>query len=143
MKMRLLTRGVADCKIVLPENMTVVEKTAADELGDYIEKTFSVTLPVVTENKADGKCIYVGHTEYAKNEGVFGKSRENWIIAVRNGSLILTGGKDRGDRGVLYAVYHFLDKLNRLVDDSLDASGFLKSLIEFNNFVSAFCDQLN
>lgn len=110
MKMRLLTRGVADCKIVLPENMTVVEKTAADELVDYIEKTFSVTLPVVTENKADGKCIYVGHTEYAKNEGVFGKSRENWIIAVRNGSLILTGGKDRGDRGILYAVYHFLEE---------------------------------
>ena len=110
MKNVFLTKGTADCKIVVPDNMTIVEKTASEELVNYIEKTLSVKLPVVFENAAEGKCIYVGHTEYAKKEGVLGKSRENWIIAMRNGSLILTGGKDGGHRGILYATYHFLEE---------------------------------
>ncbi len=106
----LLKRGVNDCKIVIPENAHVVEKTAAEELCNYIEKSLSIKLSVVSESEAEGKCIYVGHTEYAKKRNILGKSKENWIIAMADGNLVLTGGEKRGDRGIIYAAYHFLEE---------------------------------
>ena len=73
--MIFLKKGVSDCKIVIPENAHVVEKTASEELQNYIEKSLSVKLPIVSENEAEGKCIYVGHTEYAKKNNVIGNSK--------------------------------------------------------------------
>jgi len=105
-----IRRGVNDCKIVIPENAHIVEKTAAEELVSYIEKALSVKLPIVAESEAEGKCIYVGHTEYAKKNGILGKSKENWIIAVKERNLVLTGGVETGDRGIIYSVYHFLEE---------------------------------
>ena len=105
-----LTRGVADCKIVIPDDAHVVEKTASEELRNYIEKSLGIRLSVVTESEAVGKCIYVGHTEFAKKNGILGKSKENWIIAMVDGNLVLTGGVNRGDRGIIYSVYHFLEE---------------------------------
>ena len=109
--MIFLKKGVNDCKIVIPNDAHVVEKTAADELVNYIEKSLSVKLSVVTEGEAEGKCIYIGHTEYAKTNGALGKSKENWIIKMAGGNLILTGGIKRGDRGIIYAAYHFLEDI--------------------------------
>ena len=43
-----------DCKIVIPDNAHLVEKTAAEELQNYIEKALSVKLPVVSEGEAEG-----------------------------------------------------------------------------------------
>ena len=106
-----LKKGSCDCKIVIPENAHIVEQTAAEELVNYLEKALSVKLPVVTETEASGKCIYVGQTEYAKKQNVLGKSKENWIIAMKEDHLVLTGGKDRGDRGIIYSVYHFLEDI--------------------------------
>ncbi len=107
--MVFLKKDVNDCKIVIPENAHVVEKTAAEELRNYIEKSLSVKLSVVTESEAAGKCIYVGHTECAKKNNVLGKSKENWIIKMVDGNLILTGGVECGDRGIIYAAYHFIE----------------------------------
>ncbi|MBR3848707.1 MAG: DUF4838 domain-containing protein [Oscillospiraceae bacterium] len=101
-----LEKGVQSCRIVIPRNADIVEKTAAEELSKYIELSLSVSLPTVSEDKADGKCIYIGRTEYAKVNGFVGKSPENWIIAMRGGNLVLTGGEYRG---VIYAVYHFIE----------------------------------
>lgn len=109
--MIFLAKGVNDCKIVIPRNAHAVEKTAAAELQNYIEKALSVKLSVVTEDKAEGKFIYVGHTEYAKANNVLGKSKENWIIKMVGENLVLTGGVDRGDRGIIYSVYHFLEDI--------------------------------
>ena len=83
-----IRRGVNDCKIVIPKNAHIVEETAAEELVSYIEKALSVKLPIVSEKDASGKCIYVGHTEYAKRNGVLGKSNENWIIKMLDGREI-------------------------------------------------------
>ncbi|MBQ5778146.1 MAG: DUF4838 domain-containing protein, partial [Oscillospiraceae bacterium] len=109
MKKVFLEKGVKNCLIVIPEDASVVEKTAAEELRDYIEKSLAVKLPIVTESKAEGKCIFVGQTEYAKKAGVLGKSKENWIIKMVEGNLILTGGVEKMDRGIIYAAYHFLE----------------------------------
>lgn len=109
MKKAFMKRGGSDCKIVIPENAHVIEQTAAEELVNYFEKALDTVLPVVSEKEASGKCIYVGHTEYAQENGIHGKSKENWIITMHNGNLILTGGKEKGDRGIIYAAYHFLE----------------------------------
>ncbi len=125
-----LTRGVNDCKIVIPENAHIVEKTASEELQNYIERSLGIKLSVVTEKQAEGKCIYVGHTEYAKANNVLGKSKENWIIKMVDGNLVLTGGVERGDRGIIYATYHFLEEnlgvrwWNGLEDDVLTLDKF-------------------
>ena len=107
--MFFLKKGVVDCKIVISENAHIVEKTAAEELQNYIEKALSVSLPVVSEKEAAGRCMFVGHTEYAKDNNILGNSKENWIIKENEGKLILTGGAKRGDRGIIYSVYHFLE----------------------------------
>ena len=105
-EMVFLRKGIADCKIVIPNEAHIVEKTAAEELSKYIEKALSISLPIVSEDKAEGKCIYVGTTEYAKANALIGKSLENWIIAMKGGNLVITGGKYRG---VIYAAYHFIE----------------------------------
>lgn len=100
----------SNCLIVIPENAAIVEKTAAEELQTYIQKSLDLTLPVVHESAAEGTCIYVGHTAYAAQAGILGQSKEHWIIHMHNGNLILTGGQNTGDRGIIYAVYHFLEE---------------------------------
>ena len=123
-----LRRGVNDCKIVIPENAHIVEETAAEELVNYIEKSLGIKLSIVSETNAEGKCIYVGHTQFAKKAGVLGSSKENWIIKMVGGNLVLTGGVDAGDRGIIYAVYHFLEEnvgvrwWNMLEEDVLELS---------------------
>ena len=107
--MVFLKNGVCDCRIVIPNDAHAVEKTAAEELVNYIEKALSVKLLVVSEREAEGKCIYVGQTEFAKRAGIFGKSKENWIMKMVDGNLILAGGENRGDRGLMYSVYHFME----------------------------------
>ena len=111
MKKILAKRCESEYSIVIPDNAHAVEKTAAGELAEYIEKALSVKLPVLTEEKVSGKCIFVGQTKFAKVNGIVGKSKENWIIKMVGDNLILTGGVERGDRGIIYAAYHFLEDI--------------------------------
>lgn len=104
-----LTKRINDCLIVLPGDHSITEQTAAEEVQSYLEKALGIKYAIVPEQDAKGKCIYVGKTDFAKNAGIFGKSIENWIIAMHDGSLILTGGDGQYDRGIIYAAYHFLE----------------------------------
>ena len=111
MKSIFLTRGIADAHIVIPKNAAPVEQTAAKELNEYFKKSLDITLPIVAEGEETGKCIYIGKTAYAATACVVGTHKEHWLIHMHEDSLILTGGKDVGDRGIMYAVYHFLEDL--------------------------------
>jgi len=95
--------------IVIPTIPAPVEETAAQELQNYLKKALGTELPVCKEEAFAGKAFYIGHTQYAKTAGVFGKSEENWIIQLHEDNVILTGGVRENDRGILYAVYHFLE----------------------------------
>ncbi|MBQ4517053.1 MAG: DUF4838 domain-containing protein [Clostridia bacterium] len=97
--------------IAIPQNASNVEKTVAGELAEYVDKVYDVLLPVVSESSVSGKAFYVGHTEYAKNNGFTADSCENWMICVHNENVILHGGLTNTDRGVGYAVYHFLEDI--------------------------------
>lgn len=105
----LIKNRKTDYTIALPNNASVVEKKVADELATYIDKVFGLRLPIVSETMALGNAIYVGHTEYAKENGVTGDSTENWIVCVKDKNVILTGGLTNKDRGIAYSVYHFLE----------------------------------
>lgn len=102
----IISKGKTAYEIVLPVKPTVVEQTAAKELQEYLQKSTGVLIPVVAESNSVKKGIYVGATNYAKSAGAVDSREEAWIIKARNNNLILTGGQTRG---VLYAVYHFLE----------------------------------
>ena len=94
--------------IIIPEDCSEVEEYAANELRTYIRKATGVAIEIKEENNEE-KGIYVGHTRFAKNNDVCGNDEENWIIAEKDGSIIITGGLTNEDRGIPYAVYHFLE----------------------------------
>lgn len=104
-------RAVNDVTVVIPKNAAPVEHTAAEELTGYIKKSLDITLSTVREGEETGKCIYVGKTVYAEKAGITGTETEHWLIHMHGGNLILTGGKKIGDRGIIYAAYHFLEDI--------------------------------
>ena len=111
MSITIAKRGESEYSIVIPGTPHVIEETAAGEVAEYIEKALGVKLSVVSENGASGKGIYIGHTDFANKSGVVGNENENWIIAMVGDSLVLTGGVKKGDRGIIYAAYHFIEEV--------------------------------
>ncbi len=109
MNIPIILNYQTEYRIVIPTEASAVEKTAAEELKVYLKKAFSVELPIEKEDGSNQKGFYIGHTRYASSQGISGKSKENWILKMADGSLILTGGVTACDRGIVYAVYHFLE----------------------------------
>jgi len=101
--------------IYIPKNASAVEKNAAEELSQYLEKAYGVSFSICTET--DGEFgLYVGFTEYALSRHICPNScmderngAESWIVCSVDGSLVLTGGRKNTDRGILYAVEHYLE----------------------------------
>ncbi len=109
------TKGInnlAESVIVIPQNAVAAEVTAANELAAYLGKSTGGKLKIVCEGdeKQTSGLIYVGATQYMMKNGIDAGSlsQEQWFMRSVNGNLILTGGSPRG---VLYAVYHFLEEV--------------------------------
>ena len=108
----LASAGLADSDVLtiaVPQERVPAEKTAARELSEYLGKMTGRRVAVVPEDNAAGSAdIHLGGTAFAKKQipglGSFGK--EEWAVAVRDGTLVLAGGRPRG---TLYAVYHYLE----------------------------------
>lgn len=97
--------GVSGWNIVLPDAPTIVEKTAARELSEYLKLVTGADFQTIAEKDvpADGKSlIFVGNTAKApKKDYKF----DEILIKMDGGNLILSGHQRRG---CLYAVYSFL-----------------------------------
>ena len=105
--------GKTDYTIVLPDEPTPVEKTAASELQNYLTEITGAAFKTVSEKDlpAGAKAIYVGKTNKAQKTVDFStfKPDEIFLKSLDDGSIILAG---HDQRGTLYAVYTFLeDKL--------------------------------
>ena len=107
----LVSDGKSDYAIVLQEKPTHVEETAAAELQDYLRKMSGARLPVVRNPDYRGKAVRLGQTPVNARlaEVDFSKLKPDEIVLKRVGEdLVLTGDRPRG---VLYAVYEFLEDL--------------------------------
>jgi hypothetical protein len=97
--------GATAWKIVLPDEPTIVEKTAARELSGHLKLVTGANFPTIAEKDvpAGGRSlIFVGHTAQApKKDYKF----DEIFIKMDGGNLVLAGHKKRG---CLYAVYSFL-----------------------------------
>lgn len=96
----------SDYAIVLPAVASVLEKTAAKEIQEYLFKATDKKLEIVSENSNYRKGIFIGNTAFAQKHGIIDTRDEAWIFAAADNNLVINGGKLRG---VLYGVYHFLE----------------------------------
>ncbi len=101
----LLGSAAMAWEIVLPEQPTAVEQTAARELEHYLKASVGDTLKTATGEEA---VFFIGNGDAARNAGidVAGMPEESWIVRSSGSNILLVGG---GSRGSLYAVYHFLE----------------------------------
>lgn len=106
--LNIVKDGESSFSIVIPDDATKVEETAADELKQYIKKATGAELSIVNESDAGEKAIMIGATRFAQANNVVAEGEEDWIIKGFNNKLVLTGGETRG---VLYSVYHFLEDI--------------------------------
>ncbi len=104
--------------IYLSNDPSSVEQNAAAELTEWLQKACHEEFPILTESRehADSTGIYVGYTDFADAHGVKAKGGRNglggveaWVIRAVEGNIVLTGGNKNTDRGILYAVEHFLE----------------------------------
>ena len=96
--------------IVLPGEVDLVVRTAADELRAYLSKASGMPV-AIAEERAPTKAvdtIYLGNTAFAAAHGIDFKAfaDEEWMCRSIDGALVIGGG---GRRGALYGVYHFLE----------------------------------
>ena len=100
--------GATGWTIVLPNQPTIVEKTAAHELSEHLKLVTGADFRTIAEKDipAKGKAlIFVGNTTNApKKDYKF----DEILIKMDGGSLILAG---HPKRGCLYAVYSFLQDI--------------------------------
>lgn len=95
--------------IVIPKESSEVEERAAQEVREYILKATGAELDIVDEGEEKLPCIYLGHTSYARKNGVTTNAEENWRIKVIDENIVLTGGVSNKHRGVIYSAYHFIE----------------------------------
>ncbi|MBT7056809.1 MAG: DUF4838 domain-containing protein [Lentisphaerae bacterium] len=97
-------------QIVIPDAATPQEEHAASELRSHLEMITGVSLTVARDSEADSRIpIIVGKSALLKKRGIridYARLGDEGIrMLVGERALILTGNK----RGVLYAVYTFLE----------------------------------
>ena len=107
----LAVDGTTSHRIILADDAIPAERTAAEELARYLERSTSARFEIVTESEDGGEAepaIWVGPTRIAREHGVEAErlGPEAWRILVRGEQLVLAGGRPRG---TLYAVYRFLE----------------------------------
>jgi len=104
----LAKAGKTSWKIVLPDEPTIVEKTAASELFEHLKLVTGADFQTIAEKDApaNGKSlIFIGNTtKVPKKKYKF----DEILIEMDGGNLILTGHEKRG---CLYAVYSFLQDI--------------------------------
>ncbi len=108
----LVQNGASDYCIVVPDEATPVETTAAGELRDYLQKATGAELGIFTEKDAPGdkKQLLVGATAKTKRllePGLLDDLGYDGIVLKTAGDDVILAGHPV--RGALYAVYTFLE----------------------------------
>lgn len=107
----LFKNGQSEYAIVLCDDASVSEKTAAEELQAYLRQISGAELPLINSNELEEgrKHIYVGfNKEYAAECGVEAPDDidEGYTYRTVGDNIWIYGGKNRG---TMYGVYAFLE----------------------------------
>jgi len=107
----LVSNGASEYRIVIRENHTPSEETAAAELSSYISAISGAVLPSVSDSEPESaKEICIGFTSRDSGETAAeleALGEEGYIIKVSGKKLFILGS---GVRGAIYGVYTFLEK---------------------------------
>ncbi len=115
--MILVENGKAAASIVIPAGATGVERYAAEELRDHIERATGARLSIV-ETAPAGARVLIGRAAAAAGVDASGLTLEHFRVKTAGNALCLAG-RDRGSDpldlggvqpGTLFAVYDFLDR---------------------------------
>ena len=106
----LATGGQARATIVVATGATAAEKTAANEVADYLRQISGADFRVLPEDQAptQGSRVFIGPTALAMSQGlaIDKLGPEEWGIQTVGNDLVITGGRPRG---TIYGAYHFLE----------------------------------
>jgi hypothetical protein len=104
----LVDRGKSDYTIVIAAQASPSEQRAANELQRFLEEMSGARLPVVTDARpVRGKhLVLVGESARLNLHRLFGP--EEFVLRTDGSHLIIAGGRQRG---TMYGVYTFLDRL--------------------------------
>lgn len=101
----------SDYVIVISENASPSEITAANKLNEYFGKICGVTLPVVADNtEAADKEIIIGKTNREGTSFTIDRTKlgdDGIVIKTVDKKIVLSGAEQRG---TIYAVYTFLEE---------------------------------
>ena len=101
-------------RIIIPKNATKVEQHAAEELKLWLGKAYTDEFEIASEPEVGD--FYVGYTEFAAANSIAANGTnqyldgaEAWVVKACGDALVFIGGKKNTDRGILYAVEHYLE----------------------------------
>ena len=113
-RMTLIAPDETPPDIFIDAYATPPEKFAAQELRTYLEKLTGRTISIRTDywikTAPEGKHFVVGNCRFSKDIDNSTLTTEQYVIDVTTNRVAIVGGRDR-QRGVLYGVYEFLEKL--------------------------------
>ncbi|MFN0167722.1 MAG: DUF4838 domain-containing protein [Bryobacteraceae bacterium] len=105
----LVENGKSAYSIVLSSSASPSEKRGAAELQKYLEEISGARLPIVSDTgAAAGPFIFVGSSPRAGKLDLAPLGAEGFVLRTSGSNLIIAGGRQRG---TMYGVYAFLDKL--------------------------------
>ncbi|MCX6622470.1 MAG: DUF4838 domain-containing protein [Acidobacteria bacterium] len=106
----LAERGQSSYAIGLSRDASPSEKRAAAELQRFLAEMTGARLPVITDQAAPAgqAVIAVGESAFTRGLKVTPPKGESYVLRTVGKQLVIAGGRQRG---TLYGVYGFLDKL--------------------------------
>jgi hypothetical protein len=106
--LRLAYRSIARALIVIPDDASVTEEYASQELKTHLDKMTGGTFRIIREaDNSGGMQIHVGRTNFALPFAI-GIEKEAFTIRNNGKKIALIGGSDAG---TLYAVFEFLEEM--------------------------------
>lgn len=106
----LFRNGKTDYQIVVSDDASSSEQTAARELQQYIQQMSGVQLPITSDLNKSGRSIYIGYNERVAALTKTQKPKaddESFTYRTMGHDLLIWGGSQRG---TMYGVFTFLER---------------------------------